>query len=120
MARIGMVVSRTDLDAPAAEHFGKAKWLVVVEAPDRCEFIKNTGLDGRSVAHELASRGCTDVVARHMGPGAYEHVTAAGMKAWAADESVTVRVVAERLAGGALRPLAPSNGGHEHAHVHHR
>ncbi len=117
MAKIGIVVSRTDPDAPVAEHFGKAKWLAVVEGPDRCEFVRNTGLSGGSVAHELASRGCTDVVARHMGQGAYEHVTAAGMRAWQADESVTPRVVSERLASGALLPMA-SGGGGGHGHGH--
>ncbi len=118
MNKIGMMVSRPDLDAPAAEHFGKAKWLLVLEAPGRCQFIRNSGLDGATVAKELASRGCTDVVARRMGPGAHAHVTAAGMRVWEADGSVTGRVVAERLARGALRPLAPAPDGHDHAHRH--
>jgi predicted Fe-Mo cluster-binding NifX family protein len=118
MTRIGMPVSRTDLDAPPAEHFAKAKWLVVVEAPDRFEFIRNPALDGRTVAAELAAHGCTDVVSRRMGCGAYAHVTAAGMRAWEADANVTPRVVAERLANGALRPLAPDDCGHGRGHHH--
>ncbi len=113
-----MMVSRPDVDAPLAEHFGKAKWLLVVEPPDRCAFFRNTGLDGGSVAVELASRGCTDVVARRMGPGAYAHVVGAGVKAWEGDESVTGRSVAQRLASGALRPLAPPGPGHGHRHAH--
>ncbi len=118
MTRIGMPVSRMDPDAPPAEHFGKAKWLAIVEGPDRCEFIRNTGLDGRSVAAALAARGCTDVVALHMGHAAWEHVTSAGMRAWQADGSVTARVVAERLAAGALPRLVPDDGGHEGGHGH--
>ncbi len=114
MTKIAMPVTRTDLDAPPAEHFAKAKWLVVVEAPDRFQFIRNSGLDGRTVAAELASHGCTDVVSRRMGCGAYAHVTAAGMRAWKADESVTARVIAERLASGALERLAPEDCGHHH------
>lgn len=119
MAKIGMPVSRMDHDAPAAEHFGKAKWLLVVEPPDRFEFVRNTGLDGRWVAEALAARGCTDVVARHMGPGAHAHVLAAGMRAWQADETVTGRHVAERLAAGALSPLVPGHGMGGHAHGPH-
>ncbi len=118
MTKIAMPVSRADLDAPSAEHFGKAKWLAVVEGPDRFQFIRNTGLDGRSVAAELAAHGCTDVVARRIGCGAYAHVTAAGMRAWEADGSVTPRVVAERVASGALRSLVPHDCGHERGHHH--
>lgn len=123
MARIGMPLSSRDPDAPVAEHFGKARWLLVVEAPDRLDLVWNAGLDGRWVAETLAARGCTDVVARHMGPGALAHVLAAGMRAWQADERVTARNVAGRLAAGALRPMTPAAAvaGHLHRrHAHRR
>jgi predicted Fe-Mo cluster-binding NifX family protein len=115
MARIGMTVSRPDPDAPLAGHFGKARWLLVVEAPDRFELLRNEGLDGRSVAEVFASHGCTDVIALRMGWGAYAHVTAAGMRVWEGDAGVTARVLAERLAHGALQPLAPGDVTHGHA-----
>lgn len=102
-----MTFSRPDLDGPLAEHFGKAKWLVLVEPPDRCEIVRNEGLDGRSVARELARRGCTDVIVRHMGPGAYAHVTAAGIRAWRADPQAHGRALLLRLAAGELRPFEP-------------
>lgn len=120
MIKVGLALSRADRDAPLAEHFGKAKWFVVIESPDRCTFLRNSWLEGRSVVAELASRGCTDLVARRMGRGAYAHATAAGMKVWEADEGVTGRNVGERLAAGILRPLAPAEGEHEHAHRHGR
>jgi predicted Fe-Mo cluster-binding NifX family protein len=117
--RIGMPMSRTDLDAPLAEHFGKARWLLVLDAPDRCEFVRNTELDGRNAARTLAEHGCTDVVALHLGPGAYAHVSAAGMRAWRGDPGLTARDLAERLARGALPPAEPggmSHGGGGHGH----
>ncbi len=124
MTKIGMPVTRMDLDAPLAKHFGKAKWLAILE-PGRCSFVRNTWLDGRTVVAELASHGCTDVVARHMGCGAFAHVSASGMRAWQGDDAVTARVVADRLASGGLPPLAPDDCGHSdprghegHRHLH--
>lgn len=111
-----MPVSSIDPDAPPAERFGKAKWLLVVESADRFELVRNEGLDGRWVADALAKRGCTDVVARHMGPSAWAHVVAAGMRAWQADDLVNGRNVADRLAAGALNPLVPGPTGGAHAH----
>lgn len=118
MTKIGMITSRTDPDAALADHFRTAKWLVVVEPPDRCEFVRKRGLDGRSVAEELAALGCTDVVVRNIGQGAYARLTASGVKVWQsdADERVTPRIVAERLASGAFRPLAPGEARLEHVH----
>jgi predicted Fe-Mo cluster-binding NifX family protein len=118
VGKVGLALSRADRDAPLAEHFGKARWLLVVEAPDRCTFFRNTWLEGRGVVAELASRGCTDLVARRMGPGAYAHAVAAGMKVWEADDSVTGGDVVARLADGTLRPLVPAAGEHAHAHRH--
>ncbi len=112
MTKIGLPVTRMDLDAPLAKHFGKAKWLAILEPPGRCQFIRNPWLEGGAVAAELASHGCTDVVARHMGCGAYARVTASGMRAWEGDDAVTARVVADRLATGTLRPLSPDDCGH--------
>lgn len=118
MVKIGLPVARADVDAPVAEHFGRAEWLLVMESPDRCTFVRNTGLDGRSAVAELAARGCTDVVARRMGQGAFAHVTAAGMKAWEADAGVTGRTAVKRLAAGELRRLVPAPDGHRPGHGH--
>ncbi len=119
-----MPVARMDLDAPLAKHFGKAKWLAILE-PGRCRFVRNEWLDGRTVVAELASHGCTDVVARHMGCGAYAHVAASGMRAWQGDDAVTARVVVDRLTSGGLPRLEPDDCGHRdprghegHRHLH--
>jgi predicted Fe-Mo cluster-binding NifX family protein len=114
--RIGMTMSRTDLDAPPAEHFGKARWLLVAEDAVRCDFVRNEGLDGRSVAEVFAARGCTDVIVRNLGPGAYAHVTAAGIRVWHAEEGESARALVQSLREGRLRPLAPGEAKHGRAH----
>lgn len=113
--KIGMALSRMDLDAPLAEHFGKAKWLLVLEPPETFEFIRNQGLNGRWAAETLAGRGCGDVVAGRLGPGALAHVEAAGMRAWQAEPGLSAREAAWKLAEGALQPLreAHRHGGSE-------
>ena len=119
MAKVGLTLSRADMTAPVAEHFGKAKWLLVVESPERCTFSRNVGLNGRSVVEELASRGCTDLVARRMGPGAYARATPAGMRVWEAGEAVTARDAVDRLAARTLRPLAPASEHEDHHGARH-
>src|SRR5512138_604118 len=114
--KIGMTLSHSDLDSPPAEHFGKAKWLAVLDG-DRCELFRNTGLDGRSVAEAFAARGCTDVVVDHLGAGAWAHVTGAGMRIWKAEPGQSVRALARALEEGRLRPLGPE--GVHAAHGHH-
>ncbi len=105
---------------PLAEHFGKAKWLLVVDGAGRCEFFRNEGLDGRSVAQAFAVRECTDVVVDRLGPGAYAHVRAAGMHVWKGLPGESARALARALEDGRLRPLGPEDvaGGHGHHGPH--
>jgi len=117
--KIGMTLPRADHDAPLAEHFGKAKWLLVVEASDRCELVRNEGLDGRSVAAAFVARGCTDVIATHLGAGAYAHLTAAGIRTWQGDAAGSVRALARSLEEGGLRRFLPENVERGHAHHGH-
>ncbi len=114
-----MTLSHANVDAPLAEHFGKAKWLLVYEGPDRFELISNTGLNGRHVAEVFAAHGCSDVIAMHMGAGAHAHVAEAGMKAWQGEPDASARSLAERLAKRTLRKLegaAAHDGSHGCAH----
>lgn len=80
MAKIGMTLSRERLEDPLAQHFGKAKWLVVWDSAGGAQFIPNQGLNGRWVAETFAAAGCTLVVASHLGPGALAHLRAAGIR----------------------------------------
>jgi predicted Fe-Mo cluster-binding NifX family protein len=80
MAKIGMTLSRDRLEDPLAQHFGKAKWLLVWDSAGGAQFIPNQGLNGRWVAETFAAAGCTLVVANHLGPGALVHLREAGIR----------------------------------------
>ena len=117
--KIGMTLSRDDLDAQPAQHFGKAKWLLVLDG-ERGEFVRNEGLNGRWVASAFASRGCTDIIADHLGPGAHAHVNEAGMRVWKGEPGQSARELAKALAEGRLQRFDPQSAaeGHEHHHAH--
>ena len=119
-----MTLSRDDIDSPPAQHFGKAKWLLVTDGSEKGESIRNEGLNGRWVAEAFASRGCTDVIADHLGAGAYAHVTAAGMRVWKGEPGQSARELATALVQGRLLPFEPDalgqgqGHGHDHHHAH--
>lgn len=108
MARLGLPLSHDRLDAPLSEHFGKCKWLAVAEAGAPPRFLRNEGLNGRWVAEALAAAGVTDVVAGHLGGGAFRHLAEAGIRVWAADPAAaTAAGQAEAFAAGRLSPMPP-------------
>jgi predicted Fe-Mo cluster-binding NifX family protein len=115
MAKIAMTFSVPDLDAPLAEHFGKAKWLLFVSSPSECEVVRNEWINGHGVALELSRRGCTDVIVRHMGPGAFDHLTAAGIRVWQAAPESTGRGQLRYLDARALTRFEP-----DRERSHHR
>ncbi len=123
MPRLGLPLSHDRLDAPLSGHFGKCKWLAVVEAGQPPRFLRNEGLNGRWVAQALAAAGVTDVVAGHLGGGTWRHLAEAGIRAWAADpEGADAATLAEAFAAGRLAPLPePPAGeaGHGGCGCHH-
>lgn len=114
MTRLAFPLSRDRLDVPLSEHFGKCKWLAVVEAGAPPRFLRNEGLNGRWVAEALAAAGVTDVVAGHMGGGAHRHLAEAGLRIWAAAPAdATAASLVERFAAGQLAAM-PSPPAHDH------
>ena len=82
MKKLAMMVSRDRIDAPLASTFGRAKRLLLWDADGRHEFRRNEGLSGGAVASAIASTGCRDVVAAHLGSRAHEHLRALGVRTW--------------------------------------
>ena len=114
MSKIGMMFSLPNLDNQLAEHFGTAKWLALVSSPSECEVVRNEALNGHGVALELSRRGCTDVIASHIGPGAFAHLSAAGIRVWRAAPEATGRAQIRLLEAGALTRFEPEpESGHE-------
>jgi predicted Fe-Mo cluster-binding NifX family protein len=111
MKRLAMMVSRNRIDARLASAFGKAKWLLVHESGDRFEFRRNEGLSGRAVASAIASTGCRDVVAAHLGARAQEHLRALGIRVWKAREGAAAQEAIDAFVRGELEPWEPAGEG---------
>jgi predicted Fe-Mo cluster-binding NifX family protein len=117
MTTVALPMSHDRLDAPLSDHFGKAKWLAVVDEAGQARFLRNEGLNGRWVAQALAAAGVTDVVAAHMGGGAFGHLGEAGLRAWAAAPGETAEAQLRAFREGRLARLEapPPHGDHHGA-----
>jgi predicted Fe-Mo cluster-binding NifX family protein len=115
MSNLAMMVSRDSLDAPLARTFGKAKWLLLWERESGALFGRNETLSGGSVAGAIASSGCRDVIAAHLGEKACAHLTALGIRLWKGPVGAPVSDVIEMYLRGELSPwsadLAGGSGG---------
>jgi predicted Fe-Mo cluster-binding NifX family protein len=106
MHRLGLTLAADRLDAPLSDHFGKAPWLAVLEPGAAPRFLLNGGQSGRAVAEAFAAAGVTDVVAGHLGPGAFGHLAGAGLRVWEAAPGEPAAEQARRFEAGALTRLA--------------
>ncbi len=98
-----MMLSHDRIDAPLALSFGKAKWLLLHETLDKVEFRRNESLSGGSVAGAIASAGCQDLIAAHLGSRAHEHLRALGVHVWKGPEATPAREVIEMFRRGELK-----------------
>lgn len=88
-------------------HFGKAKWIAVVDDNGQIQFEQNTALNGRAVVEIIARHGCQDAVFTEIGPGASMHLAQAGIRGWVGPAGIPLPQVAERLRRGELSPAQP-------------
>jgi predicted Fe-Mo cluster-binding NifX family protein len=117
-----MPLTRHHLGAPIAPHLGKAKWLAVLDDDGRAQVTRNVGLRGRWVAELFAAAGVTDVVADHVGEGAWRALTAVGIRVWRGAPGVPASELASRLLDGRLelvpRPDPEETHGRAPRHPH--
>lgn len=106
--RIGVALRRRLPDAPLADEFGQAPWLLVIAPPDQTRFIRNFGLSGVSAAAALVDAGCTDVVALHLGPRARERLGRGGVRLWQGLPGIGARELARRSVQHDLAPWPAS------------
>jgi predicted Fe-Mo cluster-binding NifX family protein len=104
---IGLPLLKDSLDSPLSQHFGKAKWLLVYQSPERYQFLRNTGLSGHFVVQALVGAGCTDVVILHAGSGAWGHLQQGGVRTWLGEPGVPARDLVRRLEEGGLARAEP-------------
>ncbi len=55
--KIGMSLARPDVEAPLADHPGGGRWLLVYQAAERYELIRNIDVQGFASAELFASKG---------------------------------------------------------------
>ncbi len=107
MRTVALAMSHQDLDHAPSQHFGKAKWVLLVREGAEPRFLRNEGLNGRYVAELLAREGCTDVILLHAGEGALHHLKAANLRLWQALPELPARAQLERLSTNLLAPYQP-------------
>ena len=103
--KIGMTLSRNKLEEPLAAHFGKAKWLLVYDTSGSFEFFPNHGLNGRAVAETFRAAGCTEVIAAHLGAGAFNHLRQEGIRVRRGEDGVPAADLVRRYQAGELDEL---------------
>lgn len=117
-----MPLTRDHLGARLAPHLGKARWLAVLDDDGRARMTRNVGLSGRWVVERFAAAGVTDVVAEHVGPGAWNALAQAGIRVWRGPPGVPASALASLLLDGRLellpRPDPEQHAGHPHHHGH--
>lgn len=104
MAKIAFVTSTNGTRAQLSPHFGKARWVMVLDtSAGLASFHKNTGLTGRAVVDILIREHCEEVVFRNIGPGALKQLRNANIGGWHAAEQKTPLELADDLLQGLLR-----------------
>ena len=119
MSKIAFMTLLNREDSTLSPHFGKAKWVMIVEPENGVStFVRNTGLNGRAVVEMVAANGCADVVFSGIGGGALRHLQTANIRGWIASGDIPVPALLERYRRGELlRADAPTEG-HECCQSH--
>ena len=90
MSKIGVMMSADRADGLMSSHFGKAGWIMIVDAENPASvFVKNEALNGKGAVEIAIRQGCTDVIFTEIGHGAFVHLQAAGIRGWVAPERIT-------------------------------
>lgn len=116
MSRTAFTTLLNRRDSALSPHFGKAKWVGIVDEKGQIEFEQNTGLNGKAVVEIMVKHGCKDAVFSDIGPGAFNHLEQAGIRGWIGPEGVPLPELAERLRGGKLPRAQAEACGHEGSH----
>jgi len=119
MGKIGFMTLLKREDSKLSPHFGKAKWLAVVDLEkDTCEFFQNTGLNGKTVAEMLVKHGCEDVVFTAIGEGALQHLKDAHIYGWSAPADIPLTELRRMYMRGELRHARKASSGGQGLHIH--
>ncbi len=119
MSKIGFMTLLNREDSKLSPHFGKAKWLAVVDLQkDTCEFVRNTGLNCKAVVEMLVKHGCEDVVFTVIGEGALQHLKDAHIYGWSAPGDIPLTELRQMYVRGELRHARKASSGGHGLHIH--
>ena len=107
MRKIGLTLSKNNLDASLAQHFGKAKWILIYENSKCFEFVRNENLIGRYVVDIFVQKECSDVICHHIGWGAHRHLQEKGIKTWHGPPKVSAQELLGQLTREELQEVIP-------------
>lgn len=107
MSKIGVMMSENRAEGQMSAHFGKAEWIMVVDADSPAPtFVKNEALNGKSAAEIVIRQGCADVILADIGDGARGHLQAAHISAWAVPGPISGSEALRMFKEGQL-PMVP-------------
>ncbi|RLI17791.1 dinitrogenase iron-molybdenum cofactor biosynthesis protein [Candidatus Bathyarchaeota archaeon] len=116
--KICVSASTNSLEAPVDPRFGRCPYFMIVDSETlQFEAVPNMASGAMSgagiqAAQTIASRGVKVLITGHVGPNAFQALSAAGLKI-VTGVSGTVRDVIERYKRGELKETgAPTVGGH--------
>jgi predicted Fe-Mo cluster-binding NifX family protein len=118
------VENEAGLQAPVAEHFGRATYFAVIDLDEKSNIVsvkteanKGEHHGGSGHPHEnLLALGPNVIIACGMGPGGLLSFQNAGVKLLEATPAATVQEMVAQYKAGKLEKLT---GGCEHAHHRH-
>jgi predicted Fe-Mo cluster-binding NifX family protein len=108
MMKVAVTTTGASLDDPLSQRFGRAPAFLVVDTEtDEVEVVNNTqnlnAMQGAGIqaAQAVAGSGAGAVITGHVGPKAFQVLSAAGVKVYTSD-AATVREALEALKTGKL------------------
>jgi predicted Fe-Mo cluster-binding NifX family protein len=113
MSRVAVMMSRNSVDAEMSSHFGKTEWVMATDTESKdLVFLKNEGMNGKSVIELLASQKCSDAIFTEIGEGALGHLKAANIRGWVASQALSGLQALAMFENRQLQPASSPAGEH--------
>ena len=111
MSKVAVMMSENSLEGQMSSHFCKAEWVMIANTDSESHvFLKNEGVQGKSVAELVASLECTDAIFSEIGNGALGHLKAANIGGWMAPRHITGLQALVMFQNRQLQPAAATEG----------
>jgi predicted Fe-Mo cluster-binding NifX family protein len=117
--KIAITAMGADLQAKVDARFGRAQNFIIVDLETmKWEAISNSGMNaahgaGIHSGQLMSSRGVTVVITGHVGPNAYQTLSAAGIKIFHADDGLVKQAIEDYQNGKLqeIKEISPAHSG---------